>query len=318
MRLRPVTTAVVMAVVVAVQVVAVWTVATGRSDPHDVPVVVAAPDRLAGLVAAQGAPSGTLRLTAATSRGDAFEAVREGRAEAALLLDLRRDRSTVLLSSAGGRRLDATLETEVRAVAERFTTRTSVEHLDGGPRRGARDLAFVLAIVAVVLGWAGAVVGTLRRGSVDETFAEAVRRLATSAAWAAGVGVAAALVAGLAGSPVTLGLVAAVTTFTAAVTTDALQSLFGARGLGVATVLFVLAAGPLVTGADPSLLPTPWDVVTPWTLHGAAVESAVAVTFGQSAPLPRALLVLLAWTAAAILTTATARRARRAAGVTLT
>lgn len=318
--LRGRTTAVAVTVVlVAVQVAAVWSIARGDARPHDVPVAVAGPDEIAGLVAAQSDGSTPLDLTAAGSAAAARDEVRDGRAAAALLIDLRTNRSTLVLSRAGGSALDDVLEREVGAVAQRYTSRLTIDRLGDASRTPPRWVAYAVALGSVALGWVIAVAITLRRGPVDETLAQGFSRNVLAVAWSTVLGLA-VLGLGLAtgAQPLLLGVVAGATAYTAAITTVALQSLYGVRGIALATVLFVLSAGPLVTGVDPSLLPTPWDAVTPWTLHGAALQAVVSVLLDQPARLPRAVAVLVMWILGALLVNVLARRARRAAGVTLT
>lgn len=305
--------------IVAVQVLAVWTIARGDPRPHDLPVAVAGPDAIAGLVATQADGSTPLELTASRSAADARGEIRDGRAAAALVIDLRTNRSTLVLSRAGGGRLDAVLEREVGAVAQRYTSRLSVEHLGDASRTPPRWVAYAVALGSVALGWVIALAITLRRGPVDDTLAEGFSRNVVAVAWSTALGLAVVLLGLLTGAqPLLLGVVAGTSAYTAAITTVALQSLFGVRGIALATVLFVLSAGPLVTGVDPSLLPTPWGAVTPWTLHGAALQAVVSVLLDQPARLPRAAAVLVVWILGALLVNVLARRARRAAGVTLT
>ena len=81
-------------------------------------------------------------------------------------------------------------------------------------------------------------------------------------------------------------------TYAAAVSTIALDVLFGPVGVALASTMFLFLAGPLMSGLDPRLLPGFWWRVAPWTLQGATRDIAGTIAwFGSSVAL-RSVVVL--------------------------
>jgi hypothetical protein len=170
---------------------------------------------------------------------------------------------------------------------------------------------YVIAALCSILGFLVALVVTWRRGPTEPTLALGARRLAATAAVALGLGGLIAAGASLrydGGFPVWWAI-AALTVLVGALTTLALESVFGVVGIGVATTLFVLAAAPLVRLTHPLLLPEPWATITPWLPHGAALDAGTAQAY-FGGPELRSLLIAIVWTVLSILTMVVARRER--------
>jgi hypothetical protein len=106
-------------------------------------------------------------------------------------------------------------------------------------------------------------------------------------------------------------LLAALTILAGAMTTQALLSVFGVDGLGVATTVLVLAAAPLVTLVHPLLLPEPWATITPWLPHGAALEAGTSLGYFGGEQVLRPSLVLVAWSVISVIPNVASRREPR-------
>lgn len=312
--------AAVLGLVVVVQVVVIWSLAAGRPSLHRADVVVAGPDAVARLVAddLRERGDGGFDATAVASARDAEQAVADGRAVAGYVVDLREDSTRVLLSAANGGRLDDQLQSQGLDVLARYTSKHVVAYVGDPPGEGpSRGLARSTVLAAVVLGWLLAIAVTVRHGPVDDTFRAGLERVGRLALGSFALGLATIVLGLLAGAGPWLGLVVAASALVAAVTTTALESLLGVDGIGVATVLFVLSAGPLLTGAATEMLPGPWSALTPYLLHGAALDAADGLVLGLGHRGVHGVVVLAVWAAGSALTLVVARRERRRAGVRL-
>ncbi|KQY58183.1 hypothetical protein ASD11_00485 [Aeromicrobium sp. Root495] len=317
---RSTVTAAVLVVVVLGQALVVWSLAAGRPSLHHADVVVAGPDAVARLAAddLRERGGGRLDAVAVASTRDAERAVADGRAVAGYVIDLRDDRTRVLLSAANGGRLDAQLRDQGLDVLARYTSTHDVAYVGEPPGEGpSRGLVRTSVLAAVVLGWLLAIVATVRAGPVDDTFLAGLGRVARLAAGSVGLGVVALVVGLAAGAGPWLGVVVAASALVAAVTTTALESLLGVYGIAVATFLFVLSAGPLLTGAATEMLPDPWSGLTPYLLHGGALDAADGLVLGLHHRGLHGAAVLLVWVVGSVLTLTVARRERQRAGVEL-
>lgn len=301
------------------QLVVVVTLAlAGPEDAtHRAPVRVVAPPVVGVTVVdrVNALPGQPLQAVALGSQDEAVDSVRSGRSVAAIVVDLRRATDTVLVAGANGDDLNRALRHKIDAVEATYARRTTVR--DVAPARagdaGHRSV-YGFAAACMLLGLLSAVVITWRRGPRATTLSRGVQRLLVNAA----VGI----VAGglLAGAMVRVyddtgfwgwWLLAASTILAGAMTTQALVSLFGAYGLGVATTVLVLAAAPLVTLVHPLLLPEPWVTITPWLPHGAALEAGTSRAYFGGEQALRPTLVLVAWTVISIITNVASRRELR-------
>lgn len=292
----------------------------GSSDtPHDAPVAVVADPVIVAEVVDQAADlvDDSLDFRAAGSASQARAGVADGRLVAAVVVDLRVEQDTLLLASANGDDLNRAVLRLTRTIESSVGRDVEVE--DVVPSRagddGGRGL-YLLVGVCVVLGFVAPVAITWLRGPVAPTLARGVARIAIVAGSAAAGGLAVAIVAasrydtGLAG----WWLIAGLTLAACATTTLALESLFGAPGIGVATAVLVLSAAPMARSTSTTMLAGPWSTITPWLPHGAALDAARAHAYFGGAD-PRPLLVLAAWSVLAVLTLVVSRRERDADAV---
>jgi hypothetical protein len=293
----------------------------GRSPfPHRVPLGIAAPAVVGSSLASSadalpGHPFAAQVLDyadAAAAFGAARAAVRDGTSFAAVALDLTAETDTLFVSTVADAELNRAVRVRVAAVEGGWGRRLRVASVPPS-RNGqvSRAAAYVLTALWVVLGFACTAGLTLARGPVAATFRLATARVVGLALACFGLSL---VVAGLSwvfwGVFGTMWILGAATMLGAAWTTLALESLAQLAGIGAATTLFVLLAAPLFGLGDPRLLPQPWAAVTPWTLHGAALDVANRLLHFDAAPVLRALCVLAAWIWLPLLTMAVARRER--------
>ena len=102
-----------------------------------------------------------------------------------------------------------------------------------------------------------------------------------------------------------------VSTYAAAVSTVALDVLFGPIGVALASTLFLFLAGPLMSGRDPHLLPGFWWKVAPWTLQGATRGLATSVAWFGSSALLGPTLVLVGVIVVSLVALGASKRFRR-------
>jgi hypothetical protein len=309
--------AVVLVALLQLVVVVTLALAGPDEDTHRAPVRVVAPPVVGASLVERAAalPGRPVEVLTLPSRADAVDSVRSGRSVAAIVVDLRRTTDSVLVAGANGEDLNRALQEQIAAVeasyGRRITVRDVVPARDGDA--GHRHV-FGFAAVCMLLGLLSAVVITWQRGPRAVTLVRGVLRLLVNAL----VGVVAGAV--LAGAAVQVydgtgfwrwWLLAALTILAGAMTTQALLSVFGVYGLGVATTVLVLAAAPLVTLVHPLLLPEPWATITPWLPHGAALEAGTSLAYFGGEQVLRPLLVLVAWSVISVITNVASRRELR-------
>lgn len=284
------------------------------TEPRGAPVAVVADSVVVASVADQLAEvsAGAVELRTAPSSSAARADVVGGRLVAAVLVDLRVEQDTVLLASANGDDLNRAIVQLARTVGASSGREVVVE--DVAPTRSGDDDArgvYLLVGLCVLLGFVAPIIITWLRGPVAPTWKRGAARLAIVAGSAVAGGLALALVAAQRydGGLVGWWLLAALTLSASATVTLALEGLFGAAGIGIATALLVLSAAPMARLVSPWMLSQPWSSITPWLPHGAALEVARAHAYFGGADL-RPLLVLGVWNAWAVLTLAISRRER--------
>ena len=320
----PRTVVVVCLTIVAIEALVLFSRLGHAPSPHRVPLGIAAPAVVGqGLAASADALPGRPfeaqvldYADAAAASSAARVAVRDGSSYAALALDLTTETDTLFVSTVADAELDRVVRARVTAVEGGWGRRLRVVTVPPS-RNGqvSRAAAYVLTALWVVLGFASTAGLTMARGPVAATFRLATARVVGLALACVGLSLFVAVLfglyfGGLGGSLGEVWLLGAATMLGAAWTTLALESLARLAGIGAATTLFVLLAAPLFGLNDPRLLPQPWAAVTPWTLHGAALDVANRLVHFDAAPVLRALCVLAAWIGLPLLTMAVARRER--------
>ena len=92
----------------------------------------------------------------------------------------------------------------------------------------------------------------------------------------------------------------------------AAESVLGLAGLGLATGLLLGPVAPLLGGADPAYLPSPWWEADRLAPQQAALRLLQHDLMGIDVADVRSWLLLLAWAAIAVLTLVAARQERPA------
>jgi hypothetical protein len=301
----------------AVQVIAVVaTVALGgRGELQNAPVAITGPPVVAQALATQvdaltGHP---VEAVAVASTDEAKRAVVEGRAVAAVDVDVRLDRATVLVASVQGQATVDAIEQVARRVSEPFAAEVAADDVASVPAGSWGRPAMIGAVVFCLLaGFGSAVAVTWLRGPVAGTLRGGVRRAVAASMVAAVVGgvVAAVVSAVVGGSVVDWWVVASLTMLVAHLVTAAFESLWDELGLGLAALTGVLAALPAVRVGDAYLVPDPWRTLDPWLVHGASLQAASRTAWFGGAGIWSPVAVLAAWGAIACLVMIVARRER--------
>lgn len=247
-----------------------------------------------------------LEPDAATARAQ----VRSGRAVAAVVIDLRRDSDTLLVQSWLPREVADQVHADTSAVSASYGRTLDVRRVPppgpGDGRLPVRLLALLIAggvaLAAAVSAWRGPVAATTARGAA---------RLAGTAAAGCVAGVVVTL---LVETHDVLGttLVCAATVAVSAWLVLAAESLLGLAGLGLATGLLLGPVAPMLAGADPAYLPSPWWQVDAVSPHQAALRLLQHDLTGIDVARLRGWLLLLAWAAIAVLVLVAARQERPA------
>lgn len=244
---------------------------------------------------------------------DAAEAraeVREGTAVAAVVIDLRRTSDTLLLGRWLPDDVADQVVTDTSAVSASYGRALRVVRVPppgpGDGRLPGRLLALLVAVgvalAAAVSAWRGPVAATTARG--------AARLVGTTGAGCVVGAVVAAVVD--TGGALSTALVCATTVAVTAWLVLAAESLLGLAGLGLATGLLLGPVAPLLAGADPAYLPSPWWQVQGLSPQQAALRLLQHDVMGLDVGQLRRWLLLLAWAAIAVLVLVASRQERPA------
>lgn len=290
------------------------------NDPHRAPVTISAPAVVATALAEQansrdGAP---LDAGVAASPEQARRDVEQGRAVAAVVIDLRLNRATLLVSAGQGEALSDAVSSEVRQLAEPFSATVTTRDVGSGPAGSAAQRSLRLLVgAAVLMGLGIAMAAAWRDGPVTDTWSQAARRVAVTVGITAvgAVALAAAAHHLIGGSFASWWAVLALTVLATTAATFALAGVLGAAGIGLAALVFVVSAAPLARVEHPMLLPAPWSEIVPWLPHGASLDAARQVGWYDGSAAAQPVVVLVVWLAVSCLVLAVARRERLRAGV---
>ncbi|MCL3818524.1 hypothetical protein [Aeromicrobium wangtongii] len=291
-----------------------------HSEPHRAPVTISGPAVVADSLARQvrERSGGPLDAGAVTTAREARADVEQGRAVAALAIDLRLNRATLFVSSAQGAALTDAVSRVVGAVAAPFAVDVTTQDVAPLPDGSAGQRGLKIAVAAAIaFGLVFAILVTWWRGPVADEWSHAALRIASAVGAAAITSLAIAVVAAdqVGGSVLAWWGVLALAMLATSAATLALAAVLGVVGVGVATLVFSVSAAPLARIEHPLLLPAPWGQVTPWLPHGAGLDAARQVAWFDGAAFARPLAVLAAWLVVSCIALAVARRERRRAGV---
>lgn len=268
--------AVVLAAVIVAQLAVlalVWRDARSN-EIHDVPVAISAPAIVAESLATEVNELPGRPFDARFSRTDseARRSVIDGVVVAAIAVDLTSNTDTLYVATAQGDTLVDAVIDKVRAIEG--SRGRAIDVSDTVPARsGDHDLrlARALAFTWIVIGFAATATVAFVKGTRSPSRRKSLVRLFAMAVLSIAAGLVGAVAAGSTyeGHLLPLCAIGALTVFTAGVTTMAFQSLFGLNGIGIATVVFLMLAGPDYIASHPLLLPQPWLTLDPWVPHGA-------------------------------------------------
>jgi hypothetical protein len=284
--------------------IASYVAAFHRPTPHRVPVEVAAPAGLAAPTAARldRLPGHPLQAQVAPNAAAALGAVRNARADGALVVDPASGEDTVAVASGGGAALSGAVEAVLGAVEaaghRRFEVRDLVP-LQPGDHAGLTG--FYLVIGWIVGGYLVASLLGVAAGSRPATTRRAIIRLLAIAPYAVVSGFGGALVVdqwigALTGHFLALAGVGMLLVYAAAATTLAFQVLLGVVGIGVTVLVFVVAGNPSAGGAyQPDLLPGFFRAISGVLPNGAGVDAVRRIVYFAGLGVTADLLVISAW-----------------------
>jgi hypothetical protein len=234
--------------------------------------------------------------------------VRSGEAAAAVVIDLRRTTDTLLVADWLPDDVRRQLVVDAGAVSGSYGRDLTTERV-APPTDTSRETPVRLVALLVALGVGLAAAVTAWRGPVARTLARGAARLAGTAALGCLAGVVVAVLVG-AGSPAVTVLVCGSAVAVSAWLVLAAESVLGLAGLGLATGLLLGPVAPMLAGADPAYLPSPW-----WELDRLGPQQAVLRLLqhdlmGIDVAEARSWLLLGAWAVIAVLTLLAARQER--------
>jgi hypothetical protein len=313
-RLLPRRTAALLVLLLALQALLIGGVVRAAREvrPHGLPLAIVAPPVVGASLATEidDLPGSPFVAAAADDEAAARRDLVAGRVRAMVVVDLATTADTLVLDTDADERLDRAVRRQVVAF-EHSRGRTVTTQALPSDDRGPGHLALLalacglvgFLLVAAIAWWRGPLARTLPLGLV---------RLASLSLLSAVAGVALALAAadGVASTTWQLAAVAALAVLAAGAVTLALAALAGYAGIGLAAVVFVAMATPLMVGTDLLLLPRRWQVMAAWTPPGACLKAFEAVTRYDGAGLARPMLVLGAWAALGVAVVALSRRER--------
>ena len=242
---------------------------------------------------------------------DARAQVRTGAAVAAVVIDLRRTSDTLLLGRWLPDQVAAQVVADASAVSASYGRALQVERVSP-PRTGDGRLParLVALLVAVGVGLAAAV--SAWRGPVAATTLRGAARLAGTATAGCVVGAVVALLVDTGGA-LSTALACAAAVAVSAWLVLAAESLLGIAGLGLATGLLLGPVAPLLAGADPAYLPSPWWQVEALNPQQAALRLLQHDLMGLTVAQLRRWLLLMTWATIAVLVLVASRQERPAA-----
>ena len=288
--------------------------------PHHAPVAVAGRSPLAQVVSSRG--GGTIRLVAEPTAGAAAAAIRDGKANAAIIAG--RHGEILLIQTAASPGTAADLTKEFTAASAALETPLLIRDLAPLPAADSTGLAaFFLLVPWMLGGYAGATtLGIMLGGVRSPSPRHAAARLGVLAGYAAISGFLGALLFGPAlnvvpGYNLALAGVGMLLVFAAA--TAGLQAALGMPGTLVAVIAMVVFGVPTAgQSIATALLARPWNMIGQGLPPSAALSAIRSVIYLGGSDLTGPLTVLATYAATGTLLTlaATARRHHRAAAAT--
>lgn len=283
--------------------------------PHEAVLTVSGPVMVAQAVAerAESLPGHPFDARVLPEGTSPAAGVADGSVQVGLVVDFTREHDVLAVSSTADTDLVKEYEQLAAAVAASYgRTLVTREVPPTGADDAARGLPYLLTFLWVFVGLGLAVGLSLWRGPVAATFTRGVGRLAALGGAGLVVGVLVAVVAPGVPGDETVGtaLLGALVVVVTSWSVLALESVLGLSGLALGSALFLGASAPLLTLNDPTTLPMPWSQLSPWTVHGSALQLARDHLFFGQHDDGRSWAVLLAWATIAVVGLVGARLVR--------
>jgi hypothetical protein len=272
-------------VVVAVQavVLATLTLRDDAGSPRGVPLLIAAPDVVASALAAesQSMPGRPFDADWTEDPVAARQAVLDGDAVAAVIVDLTATEDVVLVNARADQDLNEAVLAQVASVEQARDRTIAVQRIAIAGSEGAADRVRLFVLLAGLLGFGFVLVVSMVRGPVARSATlGVVRVVGLGAVSVAGVALLQVLPATtLPGNDLVIIGFGAGYAFTLGVLTLAVEALAGLVGLAAVGAAYFVLATPLLMGTSHYLLPPPWPVVSPWTPTGAAQEALSSLAY---------------------------------------
>lgn len=260
---------------------------------------------------ADALPGRPVDASPVAGEASALDAVGNGTLDGAVVVDFRADTDVLLVSAKADPEAVAGLRAQVSGVSASYDRSLTVREVAPAHHPDAwRGLPSVLTLCWVAAGLMAAAALTIVRGPVAPSWGAGAERLAVLAVVGVllGLGGAAAAEVESGGPLLGLTVVGAAVVIATSWTTLALERLAGLFGIALAVALAVVYAGSLVTLSDPRRLSTPWSVLAPWTIQVAGSTGTDDLMFAAHGFPWRAVAVLAAWSAVAVLILVLARR----------
>jgi hypothetical protein len=292
--------------------------------PARIPVAVVAPPPVSAQAVGKinALPGSPLAATGADSAAAAAAAVRSGTKSAALIVDPRATRDTLLVASGGGAPVATAVEQvtqQAEAAQHRTVTLRDLVPLQPGDARGLTG--FYVVIGWIVGGYLVAALLGVAKGARPANTRRAVIRLVAVAPYAVASGLGGVIIVdpvlhALRGSFLALWGLGVLLVYAAAAVTLAFQVLAGVLGIGLTVLVFVVLGNPSAGGAyQPSLLPPFWRALSGALPNGAGTDAVRRIVYFDGSGVAGNLLIICAWLVGGVLVAllASLRNDRRAA-----
>ncbi|MGB0100278.1 MAG: hypothetical protein WBP61_08355, partial [Nocardioides sp.] len=286
------------------------------SEPHRVPIVIAAPAVVAQSLSddADALPADPFEASWTDDPAAARAAVRDGRAVAAVLVDLSETQDVVVVNARSDGDLNDAVTDRLAAVGKAQGRTLEVREIAQADADGAAGRIRLVLLLCGLLGFGVTVAISLGRGPIARASgAEVMLRVGVVGATSLVGAVLLQLlpVTRLPGSDVEVIALSAAYLLSLGLITLAAEMLAGLAGLAGVAAAYLVLATPLLSGTSYYLLPMPWPVLTPRTPTGAAGQALAAVAYFDPGRAVSAALILGAAVAVPLLVLMLGRSLRR-------
>jgi hypothetical protein len=270
--------------------------------PVQLPVGIVAPANVGSTISTKinaiaGQP---LKAQVVTNAAAARKQIKNTTLDAALIVNPTSSTDTLLVASAAGSSLLASVEavaTAAETQLHRSVTVVDVVPLQKGDGHGLTG--FYLVLGWIVGGYLCAALFGISGGAKPATFRRTIIRLFALGLYAIASGLGGVIIVGpvlgaLTGHFVALWWLGALLVFTAGAVTLAFQGVFGVLGIGLTVLVFVVLGNPSAGGAyQAGVLPPFWRAIGNALPNGAGVDSVRRIVYFGAQGIGEHLLVIL-------------------------